>query len=84
MVRLLQSSAVVSATPSSPRVVEVTRMLGEGPARCDFCHGSYSFEVEVICVDCDRTMCPFCAIRMRAHHSCRDCRPRDESDEGEV
>ncbi|MFO7562506.1 MAG: hypothetical protein R6X02_07670 [Enhygromyxa sp.] len=57
-------------------------MLGEGPARCEFCHGSYSFELELVCVSCDRQMCPFCAIWTRVRHSCccRDCGPRDESE----
>lgn len=79
MVRLLQMNGSVTTAPSNPRIVDVTRMLGEGPARCEFCHGSFSFEFEVVCVSCDRPMCPFCAVRARLRHTCcPDCGPREE------
>jgi len=67
---------------SAPATITVYRMLGEGPARCEFCHGGYSFELEIVCVTCDRVMCPLCAVRARLRHTCcPDCPPGEESDD---
>jgi len=42
---------------------------------CSVCLGLYTYELEVRCVDCDRPMCPVCAVSVRRTevHVCFDC-----------
>jgi hypothetical protein len=47
---------------------------------CSFCFGVYAYELEVRCVDCDRPMCPVCAVSVRRTevHVCLDCDCEEE------
>jgi hypothetical protein len=42
---------------------------------CPYCLGVYVYELEVRCVDCDRPMCPVCAVveQRTAVHLCVEC-----------
>lgn len=42
---------------------------------CSFCLGLYAYELQVRCADCDRPMCPVCAVsvRRREVRICFDC-----------
>ncbi len=53
----------------------------EGEERCPFCLGTYVYEVEVRCVECDRPACPLCAVRVRggAGFLCPDCAGEEEA-----
>ncbi len=55
-------------------VVEDTQPLREGLARCGFCRGSYSVELEIVCGECAASLCPFCATRSAGSYRCPDCR----------
>ena len=48
---------------------------------CSVCLGLYAYEVEVRCVDCDRPMCPVCAVTLRRSevHVCVDCGSEEEA-----
>jgi hypothetical protein len=56
-------------------VIDVAQQLGEGQARCEFCQGDYSVQLEVVCADCERPLCPLCATRSRRIYRCPECRP---------
>lgn len=48
---------------------------------CPFCHQGYAYELEVRCVDCDRPMCPLCAVRLRRRRlTCPQCDPAAAGD----
>lgn len=50
-------------------------LLDDGQARCEFCEGEYSVQLEVRCAVCERPLCPLCATRARSSFHCPECRP---------
>jgi hypothetical protein len=42
---------------------------------CPCCFGFYAYEIEVRCADCDKPMCPLCAVSGRRIevHVCVEC-----------
>jgi hypothetical protein len=53
--------------------IEVTHQLGEEQALCEFCQGTYSVLLEVVCGACERSLCPLCATRSRSSFRCPTC-----------
>ena len=65
----------MSMSQSSPAPWWAPRGSGAEAERCSFCLGVYAYELEVRCVDCDRPMCPVCAVEVRRTEVqvCLDC-----------
>ena len=55
--------------------IDVTLQIDEGQARCGFCQGDYSLQLQVICDACERPLCPLCAARSRRIYHCPECQP---------
>lgn len=51
-----------------------------GPESCGFCLVSYHKELAYYCADCDRPMCPACAVAVRERHVvlCPECAEEGE------
>lgn len=57
--------------------LDVIPCLGEAQVRCEFCQGNYSVQLEVVCGDCERPLCPLCATRSRRSYRCPECSPTE-------
>ena len=68
-------SMVTMADLFASEEIDVTLQIDEGQARCDFCQGDYSLQLQVICGACERPLCPFCAARSQRIYHCPKCRP---------
>ncbi|MFO7563165.1 MAG: hypothetical protein R6X02_11020 [Enhygromyxa sp.] len=53
----------------------MSKQLGEEPVLCEFCQGTYSVQLEVVCDECERALCPLCATRSRRTYRCPECDP---------
>jgi hypothetical protein len=52
--------------------VDVDRWSGDG--QCGFCLQTYLLQLEVYCVECDRPLCPLCAMhRSPGGGLCPEC-----------
>ncbi len=62
-----------------------TRWWIGGRQECTFCGGRYAYQMEIRCVDCDRPICPVCAVwvytESRSHY-CPECSPAGGSGAG--
>jgi hypothetical protein len=49
--------------------------LEPGPEVCEFCLAAYHIELAYYCIDCDRPVCPICAVAVRDRHAvlCPEC-----------
>jgi hypothetical protein len=54
-------------------LIDLTEFLDEGSCCCEFCQGSYSHELEIVCDDCRQNLCPFCATRHGSRYCCPRC-----------
>lgn len=57
--------------------IDVTQELDEAQALCEFCQGTYSVPLEVVCGECERPLCPLCATRSGRIYHCPECNPTD-------
>jgi hypothetical protein len=55
-------------------VIRMADLFAE-KVRCEFCKGDYSVQLEVVCGECERPLCPLCATRSRRIYRCPECRP---------
>jgi hypothetical protein len=47
----------------------------EAQVLCEFCQGTYSVQLEVVCGACERSLCPLCATRSQRIYHCPECIP---------
>jgi hypothetical protein len=79
--RLVRASALVRAMQSldpmthqlAYEAIDVTSPSDQALACCEFCRGDYSLDLEIICGDCQQTLCPFCATRRGSTYCCPKC-----------
>ncbi|MGZ7038659.1 MAG: hypothetical protein ACXVJO_10830 [Thermoanaerobaculia bacterium] len=43
---------------------------------CAVCDVPHAHAVEIRCVECDRSLCPTCAVEHLLEHFCPECLPR--------